>query len=91
MIDGQFAGWPTGWIRPTRRSLSLPAAAMISVPALSARRAAVSKMREYAWPSCVAAPNDIEMIWHPLLIAHWIPARMPESEPLPALLKTLPA
>ncbi|KFB70101.1 MAG: hypothetical protein CAPSK01_000114 [Candidatus Accumulibacter vicinus] len=36
-------------------------------------------------------PSDIEMTWQPLLIAHSMPAMMPALDPLPALLKTLPA
>jgi hypothetical protein len=41
MIEGQFAGWLTGWSGPL-----LPAAATINVPAAAARCAAVSNTVE---------------------------------------------
>ena len=92
MIEGQFAGWLTGaggW--PRSRRLSLPAAAMIRVPAFIARAAAVSNTAENDWPGRTGAPNDIDTIRHLRLTAHWMPLRMPASAPLPWLLSTLPA
>ena len=41
-IDRQLAGLETGTVIPTRRLLSFPAAAMINVPADSAREPATS-------------------------------------------------
>ena len=89
-IDGQFAGWLTGSMKPGRL-LPLTAAATISVPAANARRATVSKMVEKLAPGCTRAPSDIDTTAHLFVMAQLIPARMPESEPLPSLLSTLPA
>src|SRR5258705_3275191 len=65
MIDGQFAGRPTGLMRPGRL-LSLPAAATMSVPRSSARLATVSYVVEKGSPGDVAPPRDIEITRQPL-------------------------
>ncbi len=88
MMDGQFAGCPTGEITPGR-SLSLPAAAMMMVPALSAARHLLENPR-VALADHRRRTEDMEMIRHFWLMAQLMPARMPASPPLPALLNTLP-
>ena len=91
MIDGQFAGCPTGPIdagpagsrcRPRRRS-ACPR------PAPAGRRA--RSTCEYGWPGRRRRPSDIEITAQPLLTAQSMPARIPPSAPRPALLSTLPA
>src|SRR2546423_4094682 len=61
IILGQFAGLPTALIIPRRRTLSLPAAAIMSVPARKAR----APIRSYAImggvPGRTADPNDMDM------------------------------
>ena len=67
----------------------LPAAAMISEPALQcARRPAA----EYGgWACGTSAPSDMEITGQRLATAQLMPARIPASVPLPELLSTLPA
>ena len=60
---------------------------MISEPFSRARAPAA----EYGGCACMtSAPSDIEITGQPLATAQSMPARMPPSVPLPALLSTLP-
>ena len=90
MNEGQFAGWLTA-LTVAGRSLSLPAAAMIRAPRRSDRLPTCSNTAEGGVSARVGAPSDIETTAHWLTIAHWMPARMLRSVPLPWLLNTLPA
>src|SRR5579884_1479231 len=90
MMDGQFAGAPTGRMTPCARSLSLPAAAMIRQPRLSALRAAVSYAMGGGSPGATARPSDIEITGQPFATAQLIPASIQPSVPEPLLLRTLP-
>lgn len=84
-MPGELAGAPVLMIVPGRR-LELPAAAIISEPAASARCAACV----YQFCSGLSEPSDIEIISQPLAIAQLIPARIPPADPIPLFARTFP-
>ena len=90
-MDGLLAGSEAGCIVPGR-ALSLPAAAMVSVPSRSPTCATCSYAGLNLFSSSrIVLPSDMLMTWHPLAIAHCMPAIIPAVAPLPWLLNTLPA